>query len=91
MAEELFQFRVPRAAFESFRSLADPDDELVRLLAAAAAESGTRITIHLSREQSLRIRDQLTLYLAKFGFDDDYALTKEGRVLEDLNDLLLVP
>lgn len=47
--------------------------------------------LHLRRAMTEPIRDALTVQLAESGFDDAYEPNAEGRLIEDLIDLLFVP
>ena len=58
------------------------------ITATPLGDRALRLRIPLQRADE--IRDALTLYLAKCGFDESYAPTEEGRMLEDLLDRFLV-
>jgi nicotinic acid phosphoribosyltransferase len=44
------------------------------------------VVLRVSREAAESLRDTFTLQLAKVGFNENYDLTPEGRILEDLID-----
>lgn len=56
--------------------------------AVRAAESTNDATavLELSRDSAEEFREAFTNELAKVGFDENYVLTAEGRILEDLID-----
>jgi hypothetical protein len=45
----------------------------------------------LDREESENVREALTGAMAERGFDADYHLTAEGRLVEELIDALFIP
>ena len=64
----------------------------VQIEAVRAAESsgdGSAV-LKLSRNLAAEFREAFTHELAKVGFDENYELTAEGRILEDLVDLFYV-
>ena len=67
--------------------LAPPQIEVVR---AAESTSGGTAVLELSRDSAEEFREAFTNELAKVGFDENYNLTAEGRILEDLIDLFYI-
>ena len=51
---------------------------------AVVGQSGVNLT--LSRDLAEQLREELTEQLARVGFDEEYALTPEGQLLEVLID-----
>lgn len=58
----------------------------IGILKAAKLSGHTGITLKLSRDSAEELREAFTDELAKKGFDENYDLTPEGRILEDLID-----
>lgn len=54
------------------------------------SSSDGRAVLKLSRNSAEEFRDAVTTELAKVGFDENYGLTAEGGILEDLLDLFQV-
>ena len=52
------------------------------------SRKGDKITIELDEDTADEIRDWAGEKLQKVGFDKDYNLTAEGKILEELTDLL---
>ena len=65
-----------------------PVDLLQTVLAQPVSESPRPIALELGDEEARRLRESLGSRLATVGFDADYSLTEEGRLLEDLIDTL---
>lgn len=59
---------------------------LARVLDAAQFEGNEALAIYISRDVAEAFRSAFTDQLAKVGFNDDYELTSEGRMLEELID-----
>lgn len=57
---------------------------------AAESSSDGSAVLKLSRDLAEEFREALTNELAKVGFDENYDLTAEGRILEDLIDFFHV-
>ena len=77
-----------QAEFLKFAPFLPPP--LVEILRTAAPVSDARIAIELSGDAAESFGEALTLRLAQVGFDADYALTDEGRMLEELIDRFFV-
>lgn len=48
-------------------------------------------SFELDTDAAETVRDELTALLLTVGFDADYELTAEGRIIEDLIDALFIP
>lgn len=48
-------------------------------------------SFELDTDAAETVRDELTTLLPTVGFDADYELTAEGRIIEDLIDALFIP
>ncbi|HEU5181666.1 MAG TPA: hypothetical protein VFW45_12825 [Candidatus Polarisedimenticolia bacterium] len=73
--------------FEYLRSLATLfPDTLVRALEEARKVTPGTYCLFIPREMAKEFGDSLTYYQARVGFDSEYKLTDEGRMLEDLID-----
>ncbi len=57
---------------------------------ASQVKWGDGVRMQLSREVAEAVRECLTMELAKVGFEEDYSLTREGRLLESMIDKLFV-
>jgi hypothetical protein len=62
-----------------------PEDLLQIINASCSIDKGA-FTLSLSHEMTERFRSIFTERLAKVGFDENYGLTNEGSILEELID-----
>lgn len=62
------------------------DDSLARLLANPGTMPGNKVALRLAGVDAERLRACLTERLATVGFQEDYSLTNQGQVLEELID-----
>lgn len=67
------------------------EEDFVNLFGFSAIPELANQTLKIDHEKAEIIRSYLTERLAKVGFDEDYELTLEGRILEDLIDHLYMP
>ena len=67
--------------------LAKKQTIISRLLKLGKNE-GHKMVVTINKSQREEVRTDLTILLAKIGFDEHYCPTKEGRLLEDLIDRL---
>jgi len=63
---------------------------LAEIVRSAQLASDGSFSLHVSREVAEGFRSALTDQLAKTGFDVDYEVTGEGRMLEELIDRFYV-
>ena len=67
------------------------DKSRMNILRSPSVSAADSVTVYLDRDTIEGLRSKLTEQLAKSGFDKDYNLTVEGRIVEDLIDRLFVP
>lgn len=65
--------------------------ETAELIARGEAIGTGKVTIPLDRLEAERVRDLLTVELARRGFREDYSASKRGRMLEQLIDRFFIP
>ena len=65
-------------------------NKIVELMLKTKTEIHGNMVVMADAQQCREIVDVLTELLAKIGFDIDYSLTSEGRIIEDLIDKFLV-
>jgi hypothetical protein len=70
--------------------LAAHDRSLATLVKSVESTYAHGATIRLSANEAEKVRDQLTMKLAASGFDDEYAPTELGLMLEKLIDKFCV-
>ncbi len=61
-------------------------DSLLRVLETVQEKTQDTYVLSTSREIAEEFRDAFTDRLARYGFDAQYELTEEGKLLEDLID-----
>lgn len=66
------------------------DIHQIEFLRGAQASNDTDAVLRITRDLAEEFRDAFTIELAKVGFDANYDLTPEGRVIEDLIDRFYV-
>ena len=86
MAETLFKFEFTPEDMAYLRRVCAGDPTVFGLLATCGVEG-----VCLTRNQAALLGDHLTTILAQAGFDEDYGLTDEGKLIERLIDTLFVP
>ena len=64
---------------------------LATVLRSADVRTGDRHRLSMSRGEAEVLRSTFTERLAAIGFDTEYAVNDEGRMLEDLIDRFYVP
>lgn len=90
MSANFVTIRLPRREINyliNTKFLGPPQIEAVR---AAESSSDGSAVMRLSRNSAEEFRETFTNELAKVGFDENYDLTAEGRILEGLIDLFHV-
>lgn len=75
---------------EYLRSSSFLPESLVRIVGTAQRVSSEVFAVRISRAVAEEFRSAFTLQLAKVGFDANYELTTEGRLLEELIDRFFV-
>jgi hypothetical protein len=85
MTEEIFRRELSTDQVSYLVSIASQNDLLEGLTI-----SGEKAVLG-SREAIERLRGQLTELVAKVGFDEDYAPTAEGELIEHIIDALYLP
>lgn len=85
------EFQVSAEELEYLKQLASLDESLAGLLRSKEGAPGRRMTIRLSRAEAERLSNCLTEQLAMVGFDENYSLNEQGRILEDLIDRFYLP
>ena len=65
-------------------------EELARLINSASPSGADRYSIEVSPQDAEQLRTCFTERLARVGFDDNYAQTREGETLEVLIDRFYV-
>jgi hypothetical protein len=91
MNEDSHQFHLSERELDYLKRLFAHYHRLARLITHEQATYGRRLTIVQVRAEAEKLRGALTERLAIAGFDEDYALTEEGRQLEDLIDRFYIP
>lgn len=90
MSASFVTIRLPRREIRyliNAKFLAPLQVEAIR--AAESSNDGSAV-LTLSRNSAEEFREAFTNELAKVGFDENYDLTAEGRILEDLIDFFHV-
>jgi hypothetical protein len=60
-------------------------------IVSAELQSNGSAALSVSAPMAEELREKLTVRLAQAGFDEDYSLTNEGRILESIIDKLYMP
>jgi hypothetical protein len=92
MSNNFREVQLSAEQIERLREISSHDQSLLGLLTSQAmTHDQAKFAIRLDRDSSEKLRDLLTEQLAKVGFDRDYKLSSEGRMLEELIDRLYEP
>jgi hypothetical protein len=86
-----YDFQFASEEFDCLKRLVSTDHHLSTLLACTTIKRGNKLTVRLDRADSERLRLYLSERLAQRGFRDDYSLTKQGELVEELIDRLCRP
>ena len=85
------EFVISTEELEFLRRLGSNDETLAKLLKSAEAIRGGNFGVQLDRANAEKVRTSLTELLAKAGFEEDYSLTNQGEMLEELIDRFYIP
>jgi hypothetical protein len=91
MVEDKNEFQVSLEEFVYLNRLAAHDMSVAELLKNHEKGHGESVTLRLTCTEAEELRDSLTLQLAAVGFDKDYSLNEQGRLLENLIDKFYLP
>jgi len=91
MAENYIIFHLPMDEINYIYHLAQFDEAISRLIKVNHKSTTRSATIKLSPSEAEELRETLTIKMAELGFDQEYILNKQGKMLEKLIDRLLVP
>lgn len=80
--------RITKQQFEYLRDQRINPPASLRIFDSGEAGVGEIYMIRISAASAEEFRDKLTRRLAEIGFDQDYEITAEGRMLEELIDRL---
>jgi hypothetical protein len=72
--------------FIYFQKISLDQQAFANLIKTGLETSNDKFIIRLNHEKAEQLRDLLTARLAECGFDQRYALTEEGKMLEDMID-----
>lgn len=85
MKRDLHKFALSPEEMFYLRQAVSEDESLISAI-NLGAEVKNRVILELETETAEKLRDCLTVQLAKNGFDKDYSLTGHGAILERLID-----
>jgi hypothetical protein len=85
MKGQTYEFHISEEQLHCLTRIFSGQEPFASLLIQDAAV-GRRPVLRMSRGDAERFRQRLTEELARVGFDKDYALTPQGRLLEGLID-----
>ena len=91
MKQDTHEFRIAPEQLGYLKRTFSRDKSLATLLIASTDAAGKESILRLNRFDAERLRGKLTEQLAKAGFDEDYALTSQGELLEELIDRFRFP
>ena len=91
MAENYIEFHLPMDEINYIYHLAQFDEAISRIIKANHKSTTSSATIKLSPSEAEELREALTIKMAELGFDQEYILNKQGKMLEKLIDRLLIP
>ncbi|MCX6892119.1 MAG: hypothetical protein NTX51_11425 [Verrucomicrobia bacterium] len=86
MKRQSYEFHVSEEQLHCLRRIFSGQEPFASLLIQDGSADGRRPVVRLSRGDAERLRQRLTEELARVGFDKDYTLTPQGRLLEELID-----
>lgn len=82
--------RLTRQEFDYLKNAAFLTPHQVDVLLHAEMLTDTEVSLTLTRDTAEEFRTSFTYQLGRVGFDKNYDLTPEGRMIEDLIDLFFV-
>jgi hypothetical protein len=91
MTDANHKFQISAAELACLKGTATNNQWLSGLLRDRVARHREQFTLRLNQREVERVRALLTERLASVGFQEDYSLTKEGQILEDLLDRFFAP
>lgn len=91
MNAEPNEFRLSAAEFAFLSQIVLGDKSAADLLKNHELRQGGQAVVRLTRTETEQLREFLTVRLAIVGFQGDYSLTEQGRILEELIDRFFVP
>lgn len=83
---ERARIRLSRPEYEYLEAWTDLPDDLREALTRPIETDSSSVTVEMTTDISERFCSELTVKMAKVGFDEDYELTAEGQRLEELID-----
>ncbi|WP_434111520.1 hypothetical protein [Methylocaldum sp. GT1TLB] len=86
MTLETVTIELSRTEMDYLCSAGFLESQQIDTLRAVAQSSDVGVVLRLPRDSVEEFRDAFTEQLAKVGFDENYDLTPEGKMLEDLID-----
>lgn len=87
---ERARIRLSWPDYEYLEAWIDLPNDLREILTRPVETDRSSVTVEMTTTAAERFRSELTVKLAKVGFDEDYELTAEGQRLEELIDTLQV-
>ena len=92
MSNTRHEVRLSAEEVECLKEISGSDAQLLNLLVPQLLSNGSRkIVIRVDVESAERFRELLTERLAQVGFDADYNVNSQGRMLEALIDHFIFP
>jgi phage protein U len=79
-----YDFQFGSEEFDCLKRLVSTDEHLSTLLSRKTVKRRNEFTVGLDRVDSERLRSYLSQRLAQSGFKNDYSLTKQGELVEEL-------
>lgn len=86
MKDEKHEFQISGAELAYLSELASERQWVSELFKKCDSANGNKFIVWADRVEAERLRDYLTEQLAVVGFDENYSLTQQGQMLEDLID-----
>lgn len=86
MKEQKRKIKLSEEEFKYLQAVGLNYQMLTRLIDDGTRLSDDKFIVQVDLESAEQLRSHLTERLAKYGFDQHYSLTNEGRMLEDLID-----
>ncbi len=90
MEESCREFRVSTEELNFLQRVTAGDRAFSRVLSEQTLRRGDKISVRMGLAEAEQLRDRLTLWMAQFGFNDDYSPNKAGEMCEDLIDRFYV-
>ena len=86
MAINISTFDLIQEEIAHLKEAVKEDKSLLGIIASAEVDSYGNFTLKMEHEYAEKLRGYLTEQLARIGFSKDYALTKDGEIIESLID-----